>query len=374
MMDIIPSNFWWNRITGPNFIVNSVARSLSEGKSVFLLIPDDLPWRAEMRAIIENAYRQDYGNSNVYFSPVDVSEECQEEMPGDYILKTFAKKNQTGYRQGSSQSIQSYIINKGILNNRIIWVKGLTNRSIKIWKDFCEAFNSSSLETGLFVIEINESIKCVDSDHISVINYSSFVNPYDVQLFSQYLLFDNHNYDGRWKEYLSILVSKLCENDGEIAEHIISNYSLKKSSMIEIIVKVSDQPEFGRRGASPESNNLLRFARQNDIGEINKRIWAAQLQYLFPIVENIRISIITKVSNQISPYLHEVIQFGESVTDVLDLEVGSLDFLIQRHLNDSVLKEKTKLLHDCRNKLAHRSICDLDEIEALMKMVDVFNQ
>ena len=374
MMDIIPSNFWWNRITGPNFIVNSVARSLSEGKSVFLLIPDDLPWRAEMRAIIENAYRQDYGNSNVYFSPIDVSEECQEEMPGDYILKTFAKKNQTGYRQGSSQSIQSYIINKGILNNRIIWVKGLTNKSTKIWKEFCEAFNSSSLETGLFVIEINESIKCVDSDHISVINYSSFVNPYDVQLFSQYLLFDNRNYDGRWKEYLSILVSKLCENDGEIAEHIISNYNLKKISMIEIIVKVADQPEFGRRGASPESNNLLRFARQNDIGEINKRIWAAQLQYLFPIVENIRISIITKVCNQISPYLHEVIQFGESVTDVLDLEVGSLDFLIQRHLNDSLLKEKTKVLHDCRNKLAHRSICDLNEIEALMKMVEVFNQ
>ena len=374
MMDIIPSNFWWNRITGPNFIVNSVARSLSEGKSVFLLIPDDLPWRAEMRAIIENAYRQDYGNSNVYFSPIDVSEECQEEMPGDYILKTFAKKNQTGYRQGSSQSIQSYIINKGILNNRIIWVKGLTNKSTKIWKEFCEAFKSSSLETGLFVIEINESIKCVDSDHISVINYSSFVNPYDVQLFSQYLLFDNRNYDGRWKEYLSILVSKLCENDGEIAEHIISNYNLKKISMIEIIVKVADQPEFGRRGASPESNNLLRFARQNDIGEINKRIWAAQLQYLFPIVENIRISIITKVCNQISPYLHEVIQFGESVTDVLDLEVGSLDFLIQRHLNDSLLKEKTKVLHDCRNKLAHRSICDLNEIEALMKMVEVFNQ
>ena len=374
MMDIIPSNFWWNRITGPNFIVNSVARSLSEGKSVFLLIPDDLPWRAEMRAIIENAYRQDYGNSNVYFSPVDVSEECQEEMPGDYILKTFAKKNQTGYRQGSSQSIQSYIINKGILNNRIIWVKGLTNRSIKIWKDFCEAFNSSSLETGLFVIEINESIKCVDSDHISVINYSSFVNPYDVQLFSQYLLFDNNNYDGRWKEYMSILISKLCENDGEIAEFIISNYNLKKSSLIEIITKVADQPEFGRRGAAPDSNNLLRFARQNDTGEINKRIWAAQLQYLFPIVENIRISIITKVSNQISPYLHEVNQYGESITDVYDLEVGSLDFLVQRHLNDSVLKEKTKLLHDCRNKLAHRSICDISEIDTLMKMIEVFNQ
>lgn len=374
MMDIIPSNFWWNRITGPNFIVNSVARSLSEGKSVFLLIPDDLPWRAEMRAIIENVYRQDYGNSNVYFSPVDVSEECQEEMPGDYILKTFAKRNQTGYRQGSSQSIQSYIINKGILNNRIIWVKGLTNKSIKIWKEFCEAYNSSSLETGLFVIEINESIKCVDSDHISVINYSSFVNPYDVQLFSQYLLFDNSNYDGRWKEYLSILISKLCENDGEIAEYIISNFILNKNSLIEVLEKVADQPEFGRRGAAPHSNNLLRFARQNDTGEINKRIWAAQLQYLFPIIENIRISIITKVSNQISSYLDEVIQYGESVSDVYDLEVGSLDFLAQRHLNDSVLKEKTRLLHDCRNKLAHRSICELNEIDALMKMVDVYNQ
>ena len=131
---------------------------------------------------------------------------------------------------------------------------------------------------------------------------------------------------------MSILISKLCENDGEIAEFIISNYNLKKSSLIEIITKVADQPEFGRRGAAPDSNNLLRFARQNDTGEINKRIWAAQLQYLFPIVENIRISIITKVSNQISPYLHEVNQYGESITDVYDLEVGSLDFLVQRHL------------------------------------------
>lgn len=374
MMDIIPSNFWWSRITGPNFIVNSVARSLSEGKSVFLLIPDDLPWRAEMRAIIENSYRQDYGNSNVYFSPVDVSEECKEELPGDYIIRTFAKKNQTGYRQGSSQSIQSYIINKGILNNRIIWVKGLTNQSVKVWKSFCEDFNSSSLQDGLFVIEINEAVKCIENDHISVINYSSFVSPYDVQLFSRYLLFDDHNYDGRWKEYLSILISKLCENDGEIAECFINNYNLKKSSLIEMIAQVADQPEFGRRGASQESDNLLRYARQNDDGEIYKRIWAAQLQYLFPIVENIRISIITKVGNQISPYLHEVNQFGESVTDVLDLEISSLDYLVRRHLNDSMLKGRTKLLRECRNKLAHRSICDLNEIDALMKMTDVLNQ
>lgn len=120
-----------------------------------------------------------YGNSNVFFSPIDVSEECKEEMPGEYILRVFAKKNQMGYRQGSSQSIQSYIINKGILNNRIIWVKGLTGKSIMLWKNFCEGFDSSSLETGLFVVEINDSIKCAESDHISVINHNSFVTPYD---------------------------------------------------------------------------------------------------------------------------------------------------------------------------------------------------
>lgn len=373
-MDLIPSNFWWNRITGPNYIINSVARSLSENKTVFLLIPEDLPWRAEMRAIIESAYRQGYGNSNVCFSPIDVSEECKEEMPGDYILRTFAKKNQTGYRQGSSLSVQSYIINKGILNNRILWVKGLTNKSIKLWKNFCESFTPSSPETGLFVLEINESVKCTESDYISVVNYNSFVSPYDVQLFSQYLLFDNPNYDERWKEYLSILISKLCKNDGEIAESIISNSILNKNPLIDIINNVVTQPKFERRGASPASDNLLRFVRQNDTSEINRRIWAAQLQYLFPIIENIRISIISKVSNQISPYINEVIQFGESVADVLELEIGSLDFLVQKHLGDPSLKEKTKLLHDCRNKLAHHSICELNEIDALMKLADSYIQ
>ena len=366
MMDMIPSNFWWSRITGPNYIVNSVAKQLADNRSVFLKVPDDLPWRSDMRAIIETVCRQDYGIPDVLFSSVDVEEECNESDPGIFLLNTYAKKNQSGYRQGSSQSVQSYIINKRILSNRVIWVKGLSNQKSSIWKSFCEDYKSKSLETGLFVIELNEGTSCVESDNIAVIRFNDYVTSYDVQLFSQYLLFDNKSYSSYWREYISILLSKLCKNDGEIASHLISNYTLNKGDVIDYIKQLSESLEYTRRGMAANSDSLLKYAREDNYDEIYRRIWEAQLQFLFPLIESIRISIIHKIKNAIIPYMNEVIQYGASIEDPLDLEIGSLDYLVKKHFNDSVLKRNVKLLHDCRNNLAHRSVCDMEQINSLM--------
>lgn len=46
------SEFWWTSITGPRNLCDAVSRALHNKSSVCLVVPDDLPWRDEMRASI----------------------------------------------------------------------------------------------------------------------------------------------------------------------------------------------------------------------------------------------------------------------------------------------------------------------------------
>ena len=56
------SEFWWTAITGPRNLCDAVSRALHNKSSVCLLVPDDLPWRDEMRACIETRDASDAGH------------------------------------------------------------------------------------------------------------------------------------------------------------------------------------------------------------------------------------------------------------------------------------------------------------------------
>ena len=50
------SEFWWSHITGSHMVVSNVVESLLEKSTVVLEVPEDLPWRQEMRSVIERDF------------------------------------------------------------------------------------------------------------------------------------------------------------------------------------------------------------------------------------------------------------------------------------------------------------------------------
>ena len=72
------SEFWWTSITGPRNLCDAVSRALHNKSSVCLVVPDDLPWRDEMRASIETGMHQMPDMESFYVEFIDVEDECSD--------------------------------------------------------------------------------------------------------------------------------------------------------------------------------------------------------------------------------------------------------------------------------------------------------
>ena len=373
MDEIIASRFWWEKVTGPNYIVSTIARSLTEGVSVVISVPDDLPWRHSMRNTVRTILNREYGQTDALIDSVDVKDSCPEEEPGMYILRTWGdRETSSNYRKSSTKTIQDYLIENEVLKKRILWIKGLSNRNAKKWRDFIEHYNSSNLDYGLFVLETNEADISVNNEAIQLIAYDKYVSSYDVQMLCNYLLYNNNDYSNEWKEYIAILVSKLCVRDGEVAEYVMCNFNFRDSDYMGQITSVSKEQLFIYRGVNEQSDSLLKLARENDTEEINKRIWTAQIQELFPLIELERVSIVRSLFSRIQTVLssYQIEQFNLVLSDPLDVELGTLVFLIHSHmkLNDYNLVKRIEFLHDCRNLIAHGNCCSFSQIDQLFKI------
>lgn len=382
MIDTSWEEFWWNNITGAKVVVSKVSDALLENKMVVLKVPSDLPWRYSMRSSMHLAFQEKTDTRDVVIEPIDVVDDNPESLePGRFLLQRYAPSAVSrGYREKSKVSIQDYIAQKDVIKNRILWIKGLDGSSANQWIKFCKEFTPKTSTDGLFVLEIHGAIEQPESRFIECIDFSDYVSNYDVQLFNSFVL-DNEGSCASdvWRRYISTTVAMVCGVDAEVSELLLRDVDFRKESAIEGIARIADNPQFSRRGTESESEHVLWLYRNNKISELRHRIWAAQVQVLFPIIEVERIEIIERYKAALSTVLSEnnVTQYGEQIVDPMDVELGSLCYMMShRKHNDTYMymlyipdendRERIKFLHECRNKLAHVSFCEPDEVRQLL--------
>lgn len=382
-MDGSWEEFWWNSVTGPNVVVNAVADALLSNKMVVLKVPSDLPWRHSMRSAIHTAFKRKSEYHDIVVEPIDVFDDNPNALePGKFILEKYASSAvQKGYREKSKYTIQDYISAKNIIRNRILWVKGLHAKDSEKWVRFCKGFTNRTAEEGLFVLEIHDTVAISESANLKVIEFSNYVSDYDCQLFNSFLL-DNQNkysniYNNNWKRYISTCAAKVCNIDAEVSEVLIRILDFKSEDPLEGIQHIASLPDFSRRGKDSDSNHVLRSYRNNDMDEIYHRIWSAQINVLFPIIELERIAFVQKYYEIITQVIADnaIHQYGELLQDAFDIELGTLCYLMSKRNDDGLYvlyipsdddRDRIKFLHDCRNALAHRTCCTPEQICQLL--------
>ena len=373
MVDNKWAEFWWDKITDANIVVTKVVSALRDNKMVVLEVPDDLPWRAELRNSIELTLRSNVSSEDFVIQFIDDADDCNGEEPGLFLLNRFAKERdvRTGYRSASTRSIQEYIIDNKVLGNTIIWVKGLDTKRAKDWIKFCKGYNSASITNGLFVLEIKEISEIRDVGNAEKISYSRHVKKFDVQLFNSLILGSEHGGSSRWKNYISTLSAELCGTDAQISAELIDCCDLKTKEPTEGLELICENEEFRKRGSDSESKHILAYYRNGNHDEIKKRIWSAQLKVLFPIIEKARLEYIELYKSEIANSLSygNVKQFDEIVTVPEDVELGTLHYLVSNHkinMNSQIDRDRIAFLRDCRNKIAHMDYCNIDEVQRLL--------
>lgn len=374
-------DFWWNNITGPHKAVVGVAEALLSHSTVILKVPADLPWRRPMRSVIEEQIRNMSGSVNTIITQIDVADECSaNDDPGRYLLKRFARSDVfRSYREKGGVSIQNYMIRNNVLKDTIIWVKGVDKEQAAKWLKFCQGYKGASVEDGLFVIELHEQFNPVEAKNIHTIVFADCVREYDLQLFNSFILDEQNSYNDRWKKYISTLAASLCKTDAEVSELYLRLMDFRTEDPLEGIKKIAELPEYSRRGEDPNSTHVLNLWRKGNTAELNRRVWEAQLQVLFPIIEMLRIHLIQEHESILRSCLSEryVLQFGEQIIDPYDLEFGTLTWMMAKqdsnhmrylYIPDETTRHRIHFLKECRNCLAHTDCCTVEQVRELMAL------
>lgn len=373
--------YWWNNITGPHQTVTCVAEGLLDKKTIILQVPSDLPWRHEMRRAVRSALKNHAGFDEVNIEVIDAADENLEvQEPGRYLLERFGMYDvKNGFRAKSGVTIQDYIIRNNVVKNTVVWIKGLNQKQTDRWVKLCRGYNAPDITSGLFVLECHQHVDCNDTRNAICVNYEDYVRRYDLQLFNSILLDSQELYSDRWKQYIATLAAHLCVTDAEVSEQFLHLCNFKHEEPLVGLRNILDCGGFDKRGADSNSNHILGLVRQDAKHLINKRIWAAQLQTLFPLIEMRRSEIITLLYDQLVSCLENehINQFDQALTDPMDVELGTLVYMMARfntegyrfiNVPNEQLRDDIHFLRGCRNTLAHGSICSVGMIERLFSI------
>lgn len=363
------SAFWWNNITGANYVVQQVATALMENMTAIIEVPSDLPWRKEMRSAVETSYR-DQASVDAMIEIIDAADECDPETsPGKFLLQQYGQSREikNGYRDRSGKSLQQYLKEKAVLKNRIIWVKGLSGKQAEDWVKFCREFDPETPEKGLFVLEIHGEFSKLGGKTLRFISFLKHVSSYDVQLFNSFILDKKKTLNANWKQYLATAAASLCETDAEISSLLLQGEKLKEISLLEKIDEIAEELIYSARGGEEDSTHVLAYARKNNRAELEHRLWKAQIQTLFPYIEMERVSIIESNKAELQQALSHshVEQYKNRVTEPVDVELGTLCYLLtvnSVYMPNRDDRERVFFLHECRNLLAHARCCSEEQI------------
>lgn len=379
---MIAEEFWWNSITGPRRVASKVLEALKANKMVLLKVPDDLPWRHAMRGCIEQQFRETSDSYDILIDSLDAVDEVTETDPGTFLLDKYSAHNedvQVGFREKRNYHIQDYLKDNKVLNNRVIWIKGMTGDQVKAWADFCEQYSIKALSEGCFVMEVHGKLPNEAYKNIEIVSYEDYVTDYDVQSFNSVYLNETSSYGIEWKQYLAILAATVCGSDAEFSKAFIDEGDFKHDEVKDMLYKLAESGDFARRGNDKESQHILSYVRKKDETAIERRIWKAQMQILFPLIELERIKLIEKWEDNISRALQEnrITQYGKQIYEPFDVELGTLDYYMHKYqensrwtyisINDASDRRRIEFLHECRNILAHVGCCSTEQVVELLK-------
>ena len=379
------SEFWWTSITGPRNLCDAVSRALHNKSSVCLVVPDDLPWRDEMRASIETGMHQMPDMESFYVEFIDVEDECPDIADvGRYLMEKYALPEiAAGYR--GREKLQKYILDKQVLDNRVLWIKGMNASQEKRWLQFCRDYVPVKDSDGRFVLEARWTDKENERRNLAVIRYGDTIKRYDLTLFNSiYLNREKGAYSAIWQQYAAVMCALLCNTDAETSQAFMETCDFTAEEPIIGMRKIAADGAYLRRGESNDQH-ILSLVRKENMSVIDTQIWKAQLQVLFPLLEIERVSFVGLYHQQIHEALGEcyydfktgrsqlIYQFGDVISNPDDAELGTIyrmtklkryadtsQYLL--YIPDEKSRSRIELLHDLRNALAHGEPCAIDKV------------
>jgi hypothetical protein len=356
--------FWWDSVTGPVRLVNEVADRLSMPSNVVLALPDDVPWRRNMRDAIIEALKARPGVQDLTVTDLDGTGVTS---PPDSLRELALTHIRDGYMSWACDATD-YLRDNGILSNRLVWVRNVSRENMSIWEDFCRRWVPSKPSQGLILIEADEDYQ----GRIPTVRYSSFVSENSVRTLCSTLLEEESHVSltEERRRYSSVLIARLSLGDAEFAEAFADVYRPLSDDPIDAMKKLAIDGDYSDRRSLSDCYPLS-LIRRREYDILQTRLWESQVECIFPIIERDRLEIAEMHQKRLGEIANSGILDTEyaQYRSYRDIEIGQIYWLANTHrlhIEDVGEKEHISLLRDCRNIIAHRKCIDEARLRLLI--------
>lgn len=374
MTDSERREFWWNTVTGPRAVVLDACTALRDGCGVLLKGGADAAWPTDMRNAIESTFKEQMSTEEVLLQVLDAAEGETPADIGRRLLDMFGSPRQrSGYRTRSRTSVQEYLVKNGILRQRLLWVRLEDPEACAAWQAFVRAYPGRGVADGLFVLAVAADARCEEGARLRRIDLGERIGVGDLKLLNTFVLGNRFGYSAAWREYASGVAAAVLFPDAALSAELVEAADLRSSTIREALAVLDER--YADLSFAP--NHALSLFRRGDSGGLEHRMWQAQIRTLFPWIEMERVDIVNKWRPNIERGLRETSleQFGERVERPEDVELGLLRYCMTHwkpdgeyvmYLPDRFVRDRVHFLHRCRNKLAHLSAIDREELVELL--------
>ena len=368
---------WWRRMSGPHRFIERASDLIQKNGMVLLQVPEDLCWRHTLRtAMVEKIGEW---NGGLFHEELDVRDECgtvsNETEAGRAILD--ALRLEGGYRYRNSDNMARFLSAnfENLFKNRLLWIKGIPDeQSCKAFCNLCTQCQRGKIR---IVLEDTTGFGRPHSN-LQAVRYFDYISSFDVQLLTTLVANATHEkLPPLWKQYIAVLSANLCEPDTELAVAMVEDFDLRSIEPMDAMVQLINDPRFLRRGTGEHVLNRMRSDTDGGAEYLKQRVWKSQLRLGLPVLEQAVSAIIQMNGKKIQDALDNnvIMQYNKRVTSLDSVGAGTL-----RHLKDAgyihvseEISRQIDLIHDNRNRLAHRKLCTISQMEDIFSF-DVYCQ
>lgn len=343
----------WN-LPGPSAYLETIERSVRDGESVVLRVPEGMPTG------LENALRVVLGDCGQW----DVVE-AGEASDGGLVLRRLCERYAPGLAEMSGVAPLD-LCETDDFSGRLVWVDGLDSANWTGWRTFLDAYAQASrgvavLRRSLFLVPLCGTLRD-DRDEpgrdvaLVVHDWRGVVDEMDLLFLANGRLRDR-SVDGMTRRLLAMTVARIAIWDCELAERLAEARAedvLSPQDMLRDIARewgwtceTRESWDFGTESGDGVMHAALAAIKKP--GEVERRVWSAQTAVFWPEIELRRQEIVQEHRCEIENNLRRT---GEAA-DPEELEIGDLGRLSGRAGFNKKAGRRIRELRYVRNALAH---------------------
>lgn len=354
------NELWWKQIASARDFIEQIADHVAFGKAVLLYLPEWTPWCGTFQAEIEVGLQNRNSENRL-----DIIS-CPDGDIGQYLFESYCKKGKKASYRPTCSYAQFLARNSDIvLNQRYLWVKGISEERLKAWEKFIAEY-TAAVQPGEayagFILETASPIAWrVDSELFVSFDFAQRVTSYDSFTFCA-LAGAETDMPQALRPYLTEVVSTLCQTDIELCAVCLMDWKDFFRSPIE---RYCSLIKSGLR------SNGKSFGAVADDVQLSHSLWEAQLKQLFPIIERYRSDFIQLYFHEIEALLPVSNRLGEDLSTPQDVELGILYYWVLHEQIKTSNNEYHTLdfFRKMRNNLAHLNPLKSEDVYQILSYI-----